>query len=187
MCFGTAPLSTCIKPVVQVAKFKFPHGKNPRDFVCSDRIIGAVHLFYMNALVNTFFQAFIWIKTLGWHATWHLFSTCSQTCLNTRYLNQNQLSGPIPAQISELTAIEILYAFFTWIHLVNTFFQGKYNRMTCSMAPFINTYSNLFALQATPVKQVKRSPSSANFSVDCITVAVRLFYMETLVNQKNLG
>ena len=54
--------------------------------------------------------------------------------------------------------------------------------MNCSMAPFINTYSNLFALQATPVKQVKRSPSSANFSVDCITVAVRLFYMETVVN-----
>ena len=107
----------------------------------------------------TFSQAFIWIKTLGWHATWHLFSTCSQTCLNTRFLNDNQLSGPIPAQISELTALQLLCAFVymktspqhmfsldkklgcraIW-HLLSTCI----GLVTCSITPFININEKVY-------------------------------------------
>ena len=119
-----------------------------------------------------------------------------------RWLSSNSITGKIPATLSALTGLAELCAFFTWIHLVNTFFQklGHHaawhllstsdqtclnnsqlieTRVSCCMALFINISSNLFEQKVPQWKSIERPHSGTNVGTDWTALPVRLLNMRT--------
>ena len=89
---------------------KWPHSDTTFGIDC---ITDFVRFFYMDTFSQHVFSS---LQQIGRNAAWHLLSTSNKTCLNKRDLSSNRLEGPIPAQLSNLTELQYLCAFFTWIH-----------------------------------------------------------------------